>query len=263
MRWCLLEKLLEHPLTRGLELDRPETTALRRQILREKPFLKRIYEEWYEQIAAHLPAGEGAIVELGSGAGFLADRIPGLITSERFVLPELSLVLDAHQLPFRGKSLRGIAMTDVLHHLSEPRRFFAEAARCVRGGGAVVMIEPWVSSWSGWIYRRLLDEPFDPHAVDWEAPARGPLAGANVALPWILFERDRERFEREFPQWRLTTLRPMMPFRYLLSGGISMRSLMPAASFEFWRGFEVLLRPFDRSLAMFVHVVLERTGRPA
>jgi hypothetical protein len=41
----------------------------------------------------------------------------------------------------------------------------------------------------------------NPDAADWSFPAVGPLSGANGALPWILFERDRARFEREFPQW--------------------------------------------------------------
>lgn len=253
-----LKRWLEHPLTRGLDIDDPRTTHLRRRIVAEKRFLRRIYEEWYGMLAASLPEGPGAVLELGSGAGFLRDFVPGLVRSEVFFCPGIDAVLDGLALPFAPGSLRAIAMTNVLHHLPRPVRFFTEAARCVRPGGVITMIEPWVTPWSRLVYTRLHHEPFDPGARDWEIPAGGPLSGANGALPWILFRRDRELFERAAPEWRVRSVEPFMPFRYLISGGISMRDLSPAASFPLWRGLERALHPFRHRLAMFAHVVAER-----
>jgi hypothetical protein len=136
------------------------------------------------------------------------------------------------------------------------RRFFAEAARCVRPGGRIVMIEPWVTAWSRFVYRRFHHEPFDPAAARWEFPPAGPLSGANMALPWIIFQRDRRRFEGEFPQWQLQSIRPCTPFCYILSGGVSMRSLCPGAAFGFWRGVEAMAHPLRGSLAMFARITL-------
>jgi SAM-dependent methyltransferase len=252
-----LARWLAHPLTRGLDIDDPRTTHLRRQILAEKRFLHRLYEEWYTAIAASLPTGEGAVLELGAGAGFLSDFVPGLLRSEVFLGPGLDLVLDGLNLPIAAGALRGIVMTNVFHHLPRPLRFFADAARAVRPGGVVAMIEPWVTWWSRQVYARLHHEPFLP-AADWEIPAGGPLSRANGALPWILFERDRERFEREAPAWRVQSVVPIMPLRYLVAGGISLRSLAPAASYPLWRGLERALSPWSRKLAMFAHIVLER-----
>ena len=254
----ILTRWLDHPLTRGLDLDDPRTTQLRRQILAEKRFLHRIYKEWYGLLAASLPSGEGAVLELGAGAGFLADHIPKLKRSEVFYVPGIDLVLDGLALPFAASSLRGIVMTNVLHHLPRPLRFFAEAARAVRPGGVVALIEPWVTPWSRWVYTHLHHEPFHPEAQSWEIPAGGPLSGANGALPWILFQRDRERFEREAPEWRVRSITPIMPFRYLVSGGVSLRGLTPAATFPLWKGLERALTPWAGRLAMFAHVVLER-----
>src|SRR5262249_39668042 len=127
-------------------------------------------------------------------------------------------------------------------------------ARCVRPGGVVSMIEPWVTPWSRLIYTRLHHEPFRPDATEWEFPATGPLSGANGAMPWIIFERDRAEFEREFPQWRMAAIRPHTPLCYLLSGGVSMRSLMPGWAHAPVRAVEAMLRP----LAMFAHVTLRR-----
>src|SRR5215470_19735002 len=127
--------LLAHPLTRDLDIDDPRTTHLRQQIIQKKSFLRQIYEEWYQAISTALPSGEGAVLELGAGAGFMKDFVPNLITSEIFYCPNIRAVLDASRLPFVARSLRGIVMTDVLHHLPHARHFFMEATRCVRPGG--------------------------------------------------------------------------------------------------------------------------------
>lgn len=253
----MIRCFLAHPLTRGLDIDDPGTTELRRRVVKQKPFLRRIYEEWYAAIAAAVPAGEGRVVELGSGPGFLEEFLPGLITSEILYCRGVRVVLDGCALPFRRESLRGIVMTGVLHHLPEPRRFFREAARAVRAGGAVVMHEPWVSPWSRFVYRRLHYEPFDER-VGWECAGEGPLSRANNALPWILFERDRAAFEREFPEWRVDRIEPGMPFRYLVSGGVTMRDLMPGAAFDGWRWLERRLEPWMKTWAMFAVIRLVR-----
>jgi hypothetical protein len=147
-------------------------------------------------------------------------------------------------------------MTDVLHHLPQPRRFFAEATRCVRTGGVIVMIEPWVTPWSRLVYTRLHHETFWPEMAGWEFPAGGPLSGANGALLWILFERDRTRFRQEFPLLHIRSICPMMPFRYLVSGGMSLRSLSPAWTFDLWRALERKLQPWMGAWAMFAQIVL-------
>jgi SAM-dependent methyltransferase len=256
----VLRSWLAHPLTRGLDLDSPQTTVLRRRIVREKRFLRRLYEEWYRRIAASIPEGDGAVVELGAGAGFFGELLPGLVATDIQAVEGIDAAADATELPFASGCLRAVVMTNLLHHVRDPRRCLAEAARCVRPGGVLSAIEPWVSTWSGFVYSRLHHEPFDPTAMDWNLPSGGPLSGANGALPWILFARDRERFEAELPQWRLERLHPLMPFRYLVSGGVSMRQLAPGWSFGAWTLLERALEPAMGTLAMFAHVVLRRTG---
>ncbi len=258
MAAAFLRRLLAHPLTVGLQLDDPATTALRRQVIASKPFLKSIYDEWYTLLASELPPGEGPVLELGSGAGYCEHFIPGVITSEIFSCPTVRLVADAQQMPFGAGSLRAIVFADVLHHMADVRRFFAEASRCLRTGGKILMIEPWVSPWSRLVYRRLHHEAFDPEAQDWAFPSTGPLSGANGALPWIVFVRDRQKFETDFPQLAIERIRPCLPFRYLVSGGVSMRSLMPGWTHGAWARLEALLEPRMSSLAMFAFISLSR-----
>ena len=254
----MLRALLAHPLTRQIDIDDPRTTVLRRQIIESKPFLLRVYDEWYRLLAADMPVGNGPVLELGSGAGFLKKYLPHLLTSEIFACPGMDVVLDGQQMPFADASLRGIVMTDVFHHIPHARRFLAEAGRCVGGGGVIAMIEPWVSAWSKFVYRRLHHEPFEINAPSWEFPSTGPLSGANGALPWIVFERDRDAFEREFSQWKIERIKPLMPIAYVLSGGVSLRSLMPGWSYGPWRRVEGIFDRYNKSLAMFAHIVLRR-----
>jgi SAM-dependent methyltransferase len=254
-----MKRLLAHPLTRDLDIDAPSTTAMRRSVIESKPFLKRIYEEWSETISSHLPDISGPVLELGSGAGFLSSYIPRLITSEVFNCPGIQVVLDGQSLPIDAGSLRSIVMVDVLHHIPDPKRFFSEATRCLRVGGRILFIEPWVSRWSRVIYTHLHHEPFLPDSPDWSIPLKGPLSGANGALPWIIFERDRQQFAASFPQLKVELIRPFMPFRYLVSGGVSLRTLMPNATFPFWRGLEAALANHMRSWAMFAVIVISRT----
>jgi SAM-dependent methyltransferase len=255
---ALLRRVLAHPLTASLDLDDPRTSDLRKQIIRSKLFLKAIYDEWYTMLCTALPKGDGPILEIGSGAGFCSEFIPDLITSEILPCPGVRVVLDARHLPFANGSLRAIVMTNVLHHIPQVDRFLAEGSRCLRPGGKILMIEPWVTPWSRFVYKYFHHEPFDPGAVDWSFASTGPLSGANGAIPWILFVRDRAQFESRFPGLLIEETRPFLPFRYLVSGGIGLRTLMPGFTHGVWMTLERLLASQWPVLAMFGFVSVKR-----
>jgi SAM-dependent methyltransferase len=255
---ALLHRLLAHPLTASMQIDDPATTELRKQIIASKPFLKAIYDEWYRTLADELPEINGKVLELGSGGGYCSQFIPELITSEAFPCSTVRLVADAQRLPFADGTLRAIVMTNVMHHLPNVREFLKEATRCLRSGGKILMIEPWVTSWSKFVYTRLHHEPFEPNSAEWTFPPQGPLSGANIAMPWIVFERDRAKFEAEFPELSVEKIRPLMPFRYLVSGGVAMRNLMPGFTHSSWLGLENLLKNQMSRLGMFAFVAIRR-----
>ena len=256
---AMLRRLLAHPLTASLSIDDPSTTELRNQIIASKPFLRCIYDEWYSMLSHELPEGEEQVLELGSGAGYCERFIPGLITSEIFHCSRVRVVIDAQQIPFADGALRAIIMTDVLHHMPHAERFFAEASRCLCRGGKILMIEPWVTPWSRFVYSRLHHEPFRPEAEDWSFSSTGPLSGSNSAMPWIVFVRDRGKFESLFPELAIERIRPFLPFRYLISGGVGLRSLMPRFTHAGWAALERMLEPEMPRLAMFAFISLRRS----
>lgn len=240
----------------SIDLDSAESTHLHRKRILEKRFLHKIYEEWYEMIKIELNPINGMMLELGSGGGFIKEIVPKVITSDLIFLPWIDMVLDGLHLPFADNVLDGIFMVNVFHHLPQPEHLLSEAGRCIKPNGVVLMIEPWVSSWSRFVYKNFHHEPFDTQINDWNSNSGGRLSGANGALPWIIFERDKEKFANIFPNWRIAAIQPIMPVRYILSGGLSTELSMPPQLFNFWKWFESNLERLREDLCMFAFIKL-------
>lgn len=241
------------------DLNHPETTIRRAALIRDKGFLRRLYREWYEEIVAHIPdAGGGRILELGSGGGFLKSLLPDAVTSDVLHLPMVDLLADARHLPIQSATLKAIAMVDVFHHIPDVSRFLSEALRCLNTGGRLIMVEPWMTPVSAWIYKRLHHEPCLPAASDWSLRGRGPLSTANSALPWMVFDRDDAIRRKAFPQLRLDGIRLHTPIRYLLSGGVARQWGAPEAFFSPVRRLETAIGPAMGLCAMFATIVISR-----
>lgn len=254
-----LKSLLVHPEVRSADIDDPETVLSHARIIRQKSFLRQVYKEWYRSLRSALPLDvPGAVVELGSGGGFIREIIPVAITSD--VQPTVGncMVLDAARLPFRTESLKAILMVDVLHHLPRVVDFFQEASRCVKSEGIIAMIEPWNTMVSRFFYRHFHSELFNPEAENWHFAKGGPMSHSNQALPWILFQRDRARFLERFPQWYIVQISLHTTFCYVLSGGVSYRSFVPARTFRMWRRLENYLSSWMPKTAFFAKIVLKK-----
>jgi len=240
------------------DLDDPATTLLHAQIIQKKPFLKNLYIDFYKQLKKAIPDFENKVlVELGSGGSFIKEIIGNVITSDILQLPNVDKVFSASKIPFEDGSVGAFLMIDVLHHITEPRVFFTEAARCLEVSGKIVMIEPANTLWARFIYRNFHHELFETQA-DWTLEAGGPLSVGNGALPWIIFSRDRKIFESQFPSLKIIAIRNHTPFRYLLSGGLSYRQLVPSFTYQLVKALEFALSPFNDWLGMFQTIELEK-----
>lgn len=254
-------KWLKLPETQKIDnINDVSATELHSTIIQKKPFLKKIYLENYQQFINSIGDDYGSkkIVELGSGGGFIKDIIPNAITSDVIELPQVDICFSALDMPFEDNSVDAFVMIDVLHHINDSETFFIEALRCLKPGGKIVMIEPANTIWGGFIYRNFHHEPFDAKG-EWGFESSGPMSSANGAIPWILFIRDRKLFNEKFPKLKINILKHHTPFRYLISGGVSMRQLLPNFCYPLVKGFEFLISPFNRYIGMFMTVELEKT----
>jgi len=229
----MLKLFWKEPSTLGLDMDSAEAVRAQRALIMGKPFLRRLYESYYndfEKVNRRSP-DSGIRLEIGSGGGFLRDKIPGVVRMDVRPGSHVDLISSALELPFDGASVGSIFMLNVLHHLKDPECFFKEAVRVLKPRGRVVMIEPFVSPVSRVIYTRLHHEPFDPDQEGWNLVGDGAMSTANDALPWIIFERDRHIFEELFKNLEIVRVEPHTVLMYLASGGLSYRAMLPKWAF--------------------------------
>ena len=254
----MVTKWLEHPLLRGRYLTDAELIQMRRRIIFQKPLLLKIYKEWYELLKKKIIGLDGIIVDLGSGPGFFEDYIPHLVKSDIYFLNFCDAVIDGMALPFANESVSAFTMTNVTHHIRDARIFFQQARRCLKPGGRIVMIEPWNTRWSKFVYSHFHSEPFDTKATSWEFSSDNPLHQSNQAIPWIIFDRDREKFTHEFPDLKIREISPMNPLRYLASGGVSMKTLIPSSLNNFMEKIENSVFQNNQFWGLFAIIVLEK-----
>src|SRR5215471_18679626 len=90
-----------------------------------------------------------------------------------------------------------ITLTNVLHHLKSPIAFLNRAASKLKSGGKVIATEPFFSLLSTMIFKYLHHETVDLRIAEPELrDVKGPLATANIALPWLIVFRRRDLLQR-------------------------------------------------------------------
>ncbi len=241
-------------------LDAPERVQQIRALINRKPFLRRLYLESYlkfQKVVERCPEA-GLVLELGSGGGFLKEVMPEVITSDTLPYRGVDRVVDATRMPFKDRELKAVFMLNVFHHIPDVAAFFRELERCLAPGGRVLIVDQH----RGWISEPILrhahHEPYRPEASEWRFETTGPLSGANGALAWVVFTRDRQRFEREFPGLQIAYRKPHTPLRYWLSGGLKEWSLAPSWAFAPLTVVDQALSGAVPQLSSFIDIELVR-----
>lgn len=237
------------------KIDSIEWLERDRKLVNNKKFLNWIYKDFYSKIkSTKLPK---PVVEIGSGAGFIKKIIPGAMTTDVIKASGIDIKAFAEKLPFKKSSIGSIVMLNVFHHIKDPKSALKEFERCLKPGGKIVMIEPWVTSFSKFIYQNFHHETFDPEA-GWKINGKGRMSDANGALPWIIFSRDVNLFKHEYPNLKIEQIKPHTPLRYLLSGGLSKPQLILNYYYRFLGKFEKLISPLNKHLAMFATITITK-----
>ncbi len=234
-----------------------------RRVWHEKGLLRRIYHRWYRDILEYVP-DRGTVLEIGGGGGNLKEFCPKLITSDYVFCPWLDINLDAHYLPFREASLGAVIAIDVLHHLQNPVVFLKEARRVLEPGGRLILLEPFISPWSWWVYRYLHPEDVDFSedvfllaGKEGAASDKDPFDG-NMAIATKLFRRESSRLAGMFPDFPVIDIRYSDFFLYPMSGGFEKPSLCPEFFVPAVCLAEKILQPLSRFLAYRMLAVMEK-----
>lgn len=244
----------------GRNQDSLEYTQFQRRIISRKPFLKFIYDQYSQPFlrSARRAPKDARMLEIGAGISPLKSHIPSLICSDVVRFDWLDLACSAYELPFADQSLDRVFAMFVLHHLGRLETFLDEVRRCLKPGGELVIQDPAMTLFSRQYFKLHVDACV-PDATDWRFDGDGRLSDSNVALAWMAFIRDRDRFEHLYPELEIVSIEYDTIFSFLLCGGLSFRQLLPDRMLRALFAFESwIISNVSSALAVHMTVTIRR-----
>lgn len=255
-----IRDLLKDPEVQNMDTDGPDRLRLHSKLLKKKEMLQAVFKEFhllFRKIDLKFLSGKGLHIELGAGVAPIRDTFPEVLATDVVESEGLDLVINAHQMNFDPGSIRVFYGQNCFHHFSDPNKFFIEVERALVEGGGVILLEPYYGPLAAFLYKNLFKtEVFDTTASSWETFDTGPMSGANQALSYNIFIRDKLIFEKKYPNLKIVH-QELVPnyLKYFLSGGLNFRQILPNYFTKFISGFEKAIFPFNKWLALH-HVIV-------
>lgn len=254
--------LLRNPSIKNVDVDGEDRLRVHSSILAQKPVLKEVFTTFhhtFERLDKRFLSGTGARVEIGAGVAPIRDSYPDVLATDIVAGLGLDHVLDAEKMDLQDGSVRVLFGQNCFHHFPHPCLFFQELERVVTPGGGAILLEPYHGPFAAFLFRRMFHtEGYDKKFPSWETPTSGPMNGANQALSYIVFKRDRAEFERRFPSLQVVHQETCSNYlMYLFSGGLNFRQIWPDWAAHLLWLIQKLLSPLDRWLALH-HVIVIR-----
>ena len=230
-----------------------------KEVWKSKKVLRLIYQDYYNTIDKYCTDGD--VLEIGGGIGNFQIGGRNIIKIDIQHSDSISLVADAHNLPFPNSTFENIVLIDVLHHLDCPVNFLEEASRALCPNGRLIMIEPGITPISWILYKIGHDEKVD---LSWR-PVENCIPNAkkdpydsNQAIPTLLFNK----YYSILKDLNLSIINKewMSLFVYPLSGGFQKWSLVPSMLVNWLLKIEKKLIPFLGPIMAFrLVIVLKNT----
>ncbi|MBI4653457.1 MAG: class I SAM-dependent methyltransferase [Nitrospirae bacterium] len=236
--------------------DEVRMLALQRKIIDVKPILQSMYKSFYSEIERFIPE-DGLNVEFGTGHGYTKTYFKNLTQTDRLLTPNIALCHDAHDLPYKDNTLDTILLLGVLHHMSDPQKFFNESKRVLKKGGKILMVEPYISLFSYPVYKLTHPhEKVDLHSITHNSK-KYHLLEANLGIPTIFFKKEKE-FEKSHPGLRIIYKSYHTIFLFFLSGGYSYPNFLPKFLLPLLLWIEGILGPLGKWLGSMMTIVIQK-----
>lgn len=117
------------------------------------------HKRLHEYILSQIPKGNGWLLDTGCGGAWLAKAMKGAgknvismdiadvnpirAVKESAYATHYGLVADVFELPFRENSIDTIVASEIIEHVSDPRRFIAALLQVLRPGGKLIITTPY------------------------------------------------------------------------------------------------------------------------
>jgi SAM-dependent methyltransferase len=204
---------------------------------------------------------DGMKIEIGSGSSLFKYYFPSIQSTDIKIHKHNDMSLDAQDMTNIGdNSVETFYAINCFHHFPNPDKFFNELNRTLRVGGTCIIIEPYFGILSSFLYKRMFKtESFDKKQKDWNYISSGPMTGANQALSYIVFFRDLDKFLFENANLEIAHTTILNNYlRYLFSGGLNFKQLVPAWIEKPIKTIEFLLQPINKLFALHHIIVLRK-----
>jgi len=258
-----IRALLSHPDVNSIDINDGSRIEAHAGILNRKKMLKIVFCEFHDCMKRlgqqHLSV-KGLEIEIGAGVSALKNSYPDVLATDIVHAPDLDMVLDAESMDLPDNSVGVFYGQNCFHHFSRPDNFFAEIERVLISGGGVVLLEPYYGPFASFLFKKLfLTEGFDKKTSSWEALNTGPMLGANQALSYIVFKRDYDQFRLKYPMLEVVHHELAHNYvKYLLSGGLNFRQIIPDSAIRPINFLEKLMRPLSSIFALHHFIVIQK-----
>lgn len=254
---------LRDPAVKDIDVDGDDRFTIHSRMLERKPMLREVFMEFHDifhSLDERFFSAKGARIEIGAGIAPIRNSYPDVMATDIVFGPGLDRALNAENMDLETDSVRVVFGQNCFHHFPHPHKFFLELERVLQPGGGVILLEPYYGPFASFLFKRLFKtEGYDKEFPSWETPVLGPMNGANQALSYIVFVRDRQEFERKFPSLQIVHQQPCANYlKYLASGGLNFRQLCPYWASPIISFFQLLLSPLNSWLALHHVVVLRK-----
>ena len=257
-----MDSVFANPRLKQYSIGTREWFDAQRRMIKDKPLIRRCYDIWYSRLlrdADSVPVEyrSATIVELGSGSSYIKELRPEIVTSD--ISPGIAdMVIDGRELPFPDRSVKALFLTHVFHHIPDVEQFLTEACRVLVPGGVISLVDCAHTPFGRFFFSKVHPEPYDHHAKDWSFPPGHTMLDSNQALTWIVFQRDRARFEARFPNLRIERREFLPWFSYLMSGGVNLRSFFPRFMAPLMPVLDRVFKPLDPIFAIHWHMTVRK-----
>lgn len=255
-------EFLRAPVVENIDVDGDERFLIHDKMLARKRMLREVFIDFhhiFNRLDERFLSAGGIRVELGAGVAPIRDSYPDVLATDIVPSQKLDRVINAENMDFGDGSVRVIFGQNCFHHFPHPDHFFHELERVVPSGGGAILLDPYYGPLASFLFKRLFKtEGYNKDYPSWDTPVSGPMNGANQALSYIVFVRDKHEFEQQFPALKIVHTELCANYlKYLVSGGLNFRQLCPDWASRIISLVQCILSPLNRWLALH-HVIVIR-----
>ena len=247
-----------------MDVDSEDRLAIHKKILAKKPLLKHVFTSFHHTMMdldlSIFEKTGGQRLELGAGVCPMKESYPEVLATDVVPSPFLDKTIDAENMDLPDNSIHAIYAQNCFHHLPHPDAFFNELNRVIIPGGGAILLEPYYGPFASFLFKRLFKtEDFDKRVESWESSAEGPMNGANQALSYIVFTRDKKKFTDKHPNLEIAHQEICDNYLgYLASGGLNFRQLIPNVAIPLLSLTSKILSPLNSVLGLHHITVLKK-----